>query len=295
VGAGDAWFTARAGWLRRSVAGLVAGANRLLDAVPGTRPLYARQLFRSLAWTDVHLGVPPEHAGLDGLRLAFLSDLHAGSYLDASALDRLFALIAERRPDAVLLGGDLVHTRPGEFGLYEDAVRRLAPPLGVFAVPGNHERFPGIGLGKFEAWADRQGITVLRNRGVRLARGASSLWLCGVDDLGEGDPDLGAAVAGRRVGEPSLLLSHHPDLFPEAASKGVSLTLSGHTHGGQVVPFGWIPVRHSSLGFDRGHHRRDSSELYVGRGLGAAIVPVRVGSSPEVVVVRVGIRRPSDG
>jgi predicted MPP superfamily phosphohydrolase len=294
LGAHDAWFTARAGVLRRAVAGLVARGNRLLDAVPGTRALYARQFFGSLTWTDVRFDVAPEHAGLEGLRCAFLSDLHAGSYLDARALERLMELVAARRPHVVLLGGDLVHTRPEEFRHYDRALARLAPPLGVFAVPGNHERFPGIGLARFEAWAAGQGITVLRNRGTRIHRGGASLWLCGVDDLGEGDPDLAAAVADRQVDEPTLLLSHHPDLFPDAADLGVDWMLSGHTHGGQVAPFGWMPVRHSRLGFDRGLHRIGRSELYVGRGLGAAIVPVRVGARPEVVLARVGIRRSPD-
>ncbi|MGA0870541.1 MAG: hypothetical protein ACO3UM_16550, partial [Planctomycetota bacterium] len=68
MGAHDAWFTARAGVLRRAVAGLVARGNRLLDAVPGTRALYARQFFGYLTWTDVRFDVAPEHAGLEGLR-----------------------------------------------------------------------------------------------------------------------------------------------------------------------------------------------------------------------------------
>ncbi|MDA0933888.1 MAG: metallophosphoesterase [Planctomycetota bacterium] len=293
--AGDSWFTARAGRVRRTIAGLVARTNRLLDAVPGTRSLYERQLFRSLSWTHLDLEVDDQHAGLDGLRFAFLSDLHAGSYLSGAGLERLFALVAELKPDAVLLGGDLVHTRPAEFRLYDRAIERVAPSLGVFAVPGNHERFPGIGLERFHAWALGHGIRVLRNEGTRIGRGRASLWLCGVDDLGEGDPDLGAALAGRNPGEPTLLLSHHPDLFHAAAEHDVRWTLAGHTHGGQVAPFGWMPVRHSKLGFDRGRHRSGGSELYVGRGLGAAIIPLRVHARPEIVVARVGIRRPSDG
>jgi predicted MPP superfamily phosphohydrolase len=272
----------------------VAAGNRLLDAVPGTRAFYARQLFGSLTWTELQLDVSPLHGDLEGLQVAFLSDLHAGSYLDARGLERLFAALAERRPDLVLFGGDLVHTRPTEFQLYERALARIAPPLGMFAVPGNHERFPGIGLDRFESWAAESGITVLRNRGTRIERGSASLWLCGVDDLSEGDPDLRAAVDGRRLGEPALLLSHHPDLFPGAAELEVDWMLSGHTHGGQVVPFGWVPVRHSGIGLDRGSHRLGRSHLYVGRGVGAAIVPLRVGARPEVVLGRVGTRRPPD-
>ena len=86
---------------------------------------------------------------------------------------------------------------------------------------------------------------------------------------------------------PVLVLSHHPDCFDEVASllpQGV-LVLSGHTHGGQVAPFGRVLLRHSARGYHRGIHRSGGSTLYVGRGVGAAILPLRIGAAPEVVVL----------
>src|SRR5690606_3901908 len=132
---------------------------------------------------------------------------------------------------------------------------------------------------------ERAGVQVLCNRGVRLARGRASLWLCGVDDLTEGRPDVDAALAGRDAGEPCVMLSHHPDLFPEIAERGVDLTLSGHTHGGQIAPFGLVPIRHSAHGYDRGAFARDGSRLYVGRGIGAVILPLRIGAAPELPII----------
>jgi predicted MPP superfamily phosphohydrolase len=287
----DAWFHARAAGWKRAVARMVAFGNQALDALPPMRWAYRRQLFASLDWSAVELELGPEAAGLDGLRIAFLSDLHAGSYLRAGDLDELFRQLAARAPDLVLFGGDLVHTRAWEVELYEGPLRRLAPPLGMFAVPGNHERFRGLSLDAWIGRIEQFGVEVLLNRGTRIARGGASLWLAGVDDLTEGRPDLDAALAGRADGEPTVLVSHHPDLFPEAAGRGIELTLSGHTHGGQIAPFGWVPVRHSAQGFDRGAHRIGASRLHVGRGIGAVVLPLRLGARPELPIVTLRCRR----
>jgi predicted MPP superfamily phosphohydrolase len=272
------------------VALLVAAGNRLLDRLPPNRWLYRRQLFRGLEWTDVDLPLPESCAGLDGFRAVFLSDLHLGSFLTEADMVRLLEMASARDPDVVLFGGDLVHTRPREIEAWRRPLAGLRAPHGVFAVPGNHERFRGIDV---EVWRRRMGefgVEVLMNRGVRLSRDGASLWLAGVDDLTEGAPDLDRALLGRRAGEPTLLLSHHPDLFPHAAAADVDLTLSGHTHGGQIAPFGWMPVRHSELGFHQGLFERDGSSLYVGRGIGAVILPLRIGSRPEVPVVGCRVR-----
>lgn len=281
----DAWFSG--GGVRHAISMTIARANRVLDAFPPFRAIYRRQLFRTVEWTPIELGVGPEHAGLAGLTAVFLSDLHAGSYLGESDLERLFEAVTSRRPDLVLFGGDLVHTRQWEIGMFDRPLRRLTPPLGVFAVPGNHERFPGLSVAGWCARLAEAGVRVLCNDGTRVERGGSSLWLAGVDDLAEGEPELGPALAGRRAGEPTLLLSHHPDLFLEIARRGVDLTLAGHTHGGQIAPFGFVPVRHSEHGLHRGLHSRGGSHLYVGRGVGAAILPLRIGARPEVPVVTI--------
>ena len=97
--------------------------------------------------------------------------------------------------------------------------------------------------------------------------------------------DVAAAFDGRRTDEPAWVLSHHPDLFGELAEQGADLVLAGHTHGGQVAPFGRVLVRHSALGFDRGEFRSGASRMVVGRGIGAAILPLRIGARPEVLVV----------
>ena len=110
--------------------------------------------------------------------------------------------------------------------------------------------------------------------------------MAGVDDLEEGRPDLAAALAGRRAHEPIVLLSHHPDFFPYAAEVGVDLQLSGHTHGGQICPFGRAIISHSHEGFVAGWFQRESSRLYVSRGVGATLLPMRWNCDPEIAFVR---------
>jgi predicted MPP superfamily phosphohydrolase len=269
---------------KRALARVVAYANRALDAVPPLRALYARTL-RRLAVREVAVALDC-HPDLDGLRIAWVSDVHVGSYLDDDGLRFVFEKVAAARADLVCLGGDLIHTRPREMEPYADVLPLLRPPLGTFAVPGNHEHFWTVDPAAWRAFMAARGVGVLWNRGTRIERGRGSLWLAGVDDLAEGEPDLAAALHGRRGGELTVLLSHHPDLFPAAAAQGVDVTLSGHTHGGQVRVFGFTPMKNTRLGFVSGRHERGGRQLFVGCGVGASILPLRIGVPPEVPVYR---------
>src|SRR5690606_37028107 len=163
--------------------------------------------------------------------------------------------------------------------------RLLRPKHGVYAVPGNHDHFFGRGIAPWHAFLRDHGVHVLCNAGVRIERDGAGLWLCGVDDLTEATPDLPAALAGWNGTDPVVLLSHHPDFFFEAAAAGVDLTLSGHTHGGQVVLFGKC-IEHSRFGWRQGLFEEDGRRLYVSRGVGSTVLPLRINAPPEVPVVR---------
>jgi predicted MPP superfamily phosphohydrolase len=219
------------------------------------------------------------------LRIAFVSDVHAGSFLDEHELEELFVRVQDAGPDLVLLGGDLINTREREILLFRRALARLRPRFGTFAVPGNHDHFFGPDIGLWQAFLQDHGVEVLLNRGCRIEHAGGSLWLCGVDDLTEGAPDLAAALRGRRAGEPAVLLSHHPDFFFEAAAVDVDLTLAGHTHGGQIRIGGWAPIHHSRFGYERGWFRENDCSLYVGRGVGVTVLPIRIDAPPEVPIV----------
>ncbi len=269
---------------RRWASQACAAVNRALDLLPIGRWLH-RRIRRHLVLPELELPLRRAAPGLDGLRIAFVSDVHAGSFMDQGDLHEIFARIAAAEPDLVLFGGDLINTRERELLLFKEPLQRLRPRLGMFAVPGNHDLFWGPDADLWTSFLESHGVTVLNNRGVRIGRGDDAFWLCGVDDLTEGHPDLRAALTGRRAGEPAILLSHHPDFFFEAAAVDVDLTLSGHTHGGQIRFRGKAPITHSKFGYEQGWFREAGCSLYVGRGVGVTLLPIRIDAPPEVPIV----------
>ena len=281
---------------RRMISASLAVLNRGLDLLPPGRWVH-RILQRRLVFSEVQVPLDrPTAAGLSGLRIAFLSDIHAGSYLNAKDLCRLFARVAEKQPHLVCLGGDLVNTREREILMYTEALQLLSPELGIVAVPGNHDHSQqrNKGTDYWEAFLKDQGVRVLINEGTRLTFGGDSFWLAGVDDLTEGRPDLSRALEGSTREEPKILLSHNPDLFYEASAVGLDLTLSGHTHGGQVKLFGKVVLSHSHFGWHEGLFDEDGCYLYVGRGVGVTVLPLRIGAPAEVPIVELTHVPPPD-
>ena len=277
-------LTGRRTALRRAAASACAAFNRALDLLPVGRWLH-RRVRRGLQLPELELRLRRPAPGLDGLRIAFVSDVHAGSFMNARDLEEIFARVAAAAPDLVLFGGDLINTRERELLHFREPLRLLRPKLGMFAVPGNHDLFWGPDIGLWTAFLEEQGVQVLCNRGVRIECEGTPLWLCGVDDLTEGQPDLQRALAGRREGEATVLLSHHPDFFFEAAAVEVDLTLSGHTHGGQIRVGGRAPIHHSRFGYEQGWFHEAGCSLLVGRGVGVTLLPIRIDAPPEVPVV----------
>jgi hypothetical protein len=270
--------------LRRFASHSTAALNRLFDLLPVGRWLH-RRAQRSIRLTPLSLPLRRGGAALDGLRVAFLSDLHAGSFMDEDDLCGICERVALAEPDLVLFGGDLINTRERELLLYRRPLGLLRPRLGMFAVPGNHDYFWGPDIGLWTSFLEDQGVEVLLNRGRRVQHGGASLWLGGVDDLTEGAPDLQAALAGRVGDEPAILLSHHPDFFFEAAAADVDLQLSGHTHGGQIRVAGKAAIHHSRFGYERGWFEAEGCRLYVSRGVGVTLLPIRIDAPPEIPVL----------
>ena len=182
-------------------------------------------------------GLPNE---MDGTVLVALSDLHLGALLGERWLGNRIAQVQALKPDLVVLLGDIFegHGRPQDTMLF--TFRRLSAPLGVWAVPGNHEFYGGRGIkmGLFE----EAGFRMLRNRWAEVRPG---LVLAGVNDLtsqrraGQGGDPISQALADRPPGA-TILLSHTPWQAEKAAKAGAGLMLCGHTHGGQIWPFGYL-------------------------------------------------------
>jgi len=246
-----------------------------------------RSLHRRLNAVREFREVELQFAGAERLpTIAFLSDLHAGHFFTADDARTIAARVMAWKPELILLGGDLINHHLDELRQLAPLFDALSAPLGVFAVPGNHDyEEPEFVAGWIKA-VESHGIPVLLNRGVRLEHSGKSLWLAGVDDLTEGHPSLRGAFAGRRADEPTILLSHHPDVFEASSTEGVTLQLSGHTHAGQWNFFGWAPLHHSRHGWVEGLHGRGPAHLFVGCGAGVTLLPLRIGTRSEVVLLR---------
>lgn len=281
----------RALW-KEMVDAVAVVVNRSIDRFAFARAAY-RRVLAGIEFTDVDHAIVGQ-PGLDGLRIAFLTDLHVGSYLDEAGLLALCEAVVAREPDLICLGGDLINSRAEELQQLDAPLRALRAPLGVFAVPGNHDHRWAADMGEWQDFLEHRGVQVIANRGVRLRREGSSLWLCGVDDLTDGEPDVRASQRGRGENEPCVMLAHQPDHFVEAREYDVDLVLSGHTHGGQVRVFGWTPVAHTRHGYVAGGFSSQRSRLYVSRGIGATILPLRIGARPEIPMIRLRSQSASD-
>ena len=182
--------------LRRALSMGLATINRWLDKVPLTHWLH-RRIRSRLEMPDLTLPLRPDNEALSGLRIAFVSDVHAGSFLNEKDLTEIFRRVQEQQPDLVLFGGDMINTLDREILLFRGALTVLKPRYGMFAVPGNHDHFFGPDISLWRGFLEENGVQVLMNRGVRIQHGGQSLWMCGVDDLTEGEPDLDAKARRR--------------------------------------------------------------------------------------------------
>jgi hypothetical protein len=182
-------------------------------------------------------GLPQE---LDGTTVAAMSDTHLGSQIGAKWLKARVAQVQALRPDLIVLLGDIFEGHGEPPPMMVESMRGLFAPLGVWAVPGNHERYRGNDQG-FTVMA-KSSIPELRDEWVELHKG---LVLAGVEDLtsarrsGRGEEAVDKALSGRPQGA-TILLSHSPLQTASAAAEGVGLMLCGHTHAGQVWPFSYL-------------------------------------------------------
>lgn len=221
----------------------------------------------------------------EGVRIALVSDLHVGPARGREFTQHVVDLVRSENPDLVALVGDLVDGTVAKVAPDLAPLADLRAPLGVFGVSGNHEFYADDGGRWLDVW-DRLGIRTLRNERVELRRGGAVLDIAGVHDFSSPapyEPDLAAALAGRNPDRPVILLAHQPKQVIAASEAGVDLQLSGHTHGGQMWPLGYlVPAQQPSV---TGLDRFGATTLYTTRGAGAWGPPVRVGVPPEVTIL----------
>ncbi len=230
----------------------------------------------------VTLRLPNLPAKLDGLRIGQISDCHLGLPHTASNLRWAVEQMRRERPDLLALTGDLVHSHHAIASL-PVLLGGLSAPLGIYAVPGNHDYWEG--LDDLHRVLAPLGIPLLLNEHRRLQWHGADLWLVGVDDIWDGRPDLGVALHGVPQGAFTLLLAHSPDSADTAAQHGIGVQLSGHTHGGHLrLPFlGPFSLPRFGTRYTIGHYHIGQTQLYVSRGLGGA--PLRLLCRPEATII----------
>ena len=283
------------GLLGTILAGLFAAIYGFL-VEPALRLRVKKWQFRPDAW--------PEGKRL---RIAAISDLHVGEpYVGVRRIGQVVRRANALGADLIVLLGDYAAshpfiTRAVKIADVAPVLADLKAPHGVFAILGNHDWWDdldaqrrGGGPNLYAQALEAQGIPVLSNSAIKL----DGYWLAGLEDQlavrsqrgsWTGLDDLPGTLSQLTDDDPAILLAHEPDIFPKVPDR-IALTLSGHTHAGQVRLFGWSPIVPSRFGnrYAYGHVREGKKDLVVSGGIGCSIMPVRLGVVPEITLIELG-------
>lgn len=250
-----------------------------LNLTQAARAAFTEPFMLTIEHRQIYLKRLPKE--LDGFRIVQLTDIHHSAFTSREVIERAVQTANSLQGDIVALTGDYISKERSYAAPCAEMLGRLRARFGVFAVLGNHDHWVDAALvtDLFRA----EGITMLINEGMRFEQRGASFWLAGVDDTMVGLEDLSLALAGSSETEMKLLLAHNPIILRRAAHAGVDLVLSGHTHGGQVT----LRSEKSASGKPRrrllkGLARQAATQIYVSRGLGTVVLPIRYGCPPEV-------------
>jgi predicted MPP superfamily phosphohydrolase len=264
--------------------------------LPHDRPLFAAVFFTLAFLTGIYgllnarwvrirrvtVQLPNLPAAWRGRTALLLSDLHLGNINGPGFCRRMAALAARLQPEIIFLPGDLfdgVHADPDRLIA---PLKTLSPPLGIYFTAGNHEEYGGEA--NFIHALTQAGIRVLENEKIIV----DGLQILGIPYADSHYPiQLRATLEALRPdpAQPSILLNHAPHRLPIVEQAGISLQLSGHTHGGQLIPFTWF-TRHAFGKFTYGLHSFGSLQVYTSSGAGTWGPPMRVGTHPEIVLIQ---------
>jgi len=261
----------------------LAGSETPLRELAGNLSKVAKSAIdeaNSLSLERVNIDLERLPKNLDGFKIIHLSDIHHSPFTNIEHIKRAVKIANRLKPDMFVLTGDYVSHETQYIAPVAKVLGKLRSEFGTYACLGNHDHWTDAAsvTGHFR----EEGINVLINEGFRFEGRGGSFWLAGVDDHMVGLTDVPAALKGSYPDEMKLLLAHNPIIFRKAVRAGVDLTLSGHTHGGQVKirddEKRILPRRRLSSGL----HRRKSSQIYITRGIGTVVLPVRYQCPPEI-------------
>jgi len=223
----------------------------------------------------------------NGSKIVFISDIHRGPFLSSERLSGIVERINAIEPEVIILGGDYVHYR---FKYIEPVFKefgKLRGGLGVYAVLGNHDHYAGVDFTK--KMMTKYGISNIDNQSWWVKKGNDSIKIGGVGDFWEDTQQPENTFKDLKKTNFAILVSHHPDYIERMNTDMIDLTLSGHTHGGQITFLGlWAPILPSQYGQKYRYGLIDSGKMksYISSGVGAVNLPFRFFSRPEIVVIR---------
>jgi len=276
---------------RRQLLARVTG-GAIVTAAVGTGAVGARVALGEHRVETIEVTLAKLPPALDGFTLAQVSDIHIGMTIGRGFVEDVVAVTNRIGADLIVLTGDLIDGGARYVAARAEPLAGLRAPHGVFAVTGNHEFYSGV-----HEWLpvlEGFGIRFLHNERVAIERGGAAFDLVGIEDpSGESHgwpPDLDRALLGRDPARATVLLAHQPRQVHDAATHGIDLQLSGHTHGGQIWPWHYV-VRLQQGGLLSGRDQIGDTQLFTSRGVGYWGPPIRVGAPPEIV--RIVLRAPA--
>lgn len=239
---------------------------------------------------NVSIDLPNWHKEHENLKIAVLTDFHIGSgFMGRKNLTRIIRKTNEQNPDIVFLLGDYVNlaSENEQYLPYLADLGGFTAKYGVYAVLGNHDSWEV--RHKIRHYIAKNGVKLLENNTEKVTVNEKSFWIAGIEDLITGYPDLKGTLSQIEDDvNPVILLTHNPDVFDEVPDR-VSLTLAGHTHGGQIyIPFLVNMVTPSRFDgrFLKDHIVQDNRHILVSSGLGTTIIPARFLVPPEIIVLQ---------
>ncbi|HKV39321.1 MAG TPA: metallophosphoesterase [Blastocatellia bacterium] len=269
---------------RRFIGLALAGVGTVPFAAAAYGAVVARS-HKVVERMDVFLrGLPP---GLDGLTVVQMSDIHTGMFMSETEIEECVKIANGLRPGLIVLTGDFVATRRSQVIPFMSAMSQLKARYGVYGCLGNHDMFTDS-ESSIQSAFKQAGFALLRNENKVIEINGSRLNIIGVDFIPSNAKrrnPLAHALNGISLEGTTLLLAHNPNAFPEAAKAGIDLTLSGHTHGGQIgLSVGGMLITPVALAtmFVAGHFKIGDSHLYVNRGIGTTGPPIRINAPPEI-------------
>jgi uncharacterized protein len=270
--------------------GFLLAARAAVLAAPAAITGYAVFIQRSdLSVREIAVPIPGLAKEHDGLRIVQVSDIHLSPFLSERELARAVDMANECRPHLHLVTGDLITSSSDPLDRCIAQLARLKSDAGSLGCLGNHEIYARAEDYVALNGKKRAGIDFLRGEARVLTFGGKPLNFAGVDYQRMGSNYLIGAEKLIQPGMTNILLSHNPDVFPVAARQGFDLTISGHTHGGQIT----VEFLHQNLSVARffthyvsGLYREGNRSVYVTRGIGTVGIPARLGAPPEVTLIR---------